>query len=377
MKDERLVRLANTLVNHSLELQKDQAVLITGSVVAKPLMKEIIREVYKVGGKPFLELQDDELTVEIAKSSNEASVEILKGWLEKKIEDVDALIHIRAINNDAEMSEVPSDVMQLHGKVMKPVHDVLTNQRNWVLLDYPTSAGAQKAKMGTERYEDYVFEVCGIDYEMLAERQKALQNLMERTEKVRIVAPNTDLTFSIKDIPVVASHGKRNIPDGEIFTAPVKDSVNGTITYNTPCPYRGVTYNNVSLTLKDGKIVDAVADNTEKLNEILDSDEGARYIGEFAIGMNPLINTPVGNILFDEKINGSIHFTPGLAYDSADNGNRSMVHWDMVLILREEYGGGELYFDNQLIQKDGLFVLDELKPLNPDQLLEKEEKLHI
>ncbi len=377
MRDERLVRLANTLVNHSLELKKDQVVLITGSIVAKPLMKEIIREVYKVGGKPFIELQDDELNVEIAKSSTESSIQISKGWLEKKIEDIDALIHIRAVDNDAELSEVPTDIMQLNGKVMKPVYDVLTNQRNWVLLDYPTSAAAQKAKMGSERFEDYVFEVCGIDYELLADRQKALQDLMERTEKVRIVAPNTDLTFSIKDISIVASHGKRNIPDGEIFTAPVKDSVNGTITYNTPCPYRGVTFNNVSLTFKDGKIVDASSDNTEKLNETLDSDEGARYIGEFAIGLNPLIDTPVGNILFDEKINGSIHFTPGSAYESADNGNRSMVHWDMVLILRNEFGGGELYFDDQLVQKDGLFVLDELKPLNPEQLLEKEENVHV
>lgn len=377
MRDERLVKLANTLVNHSIELKENEKVMITGSVTAKPLMKEIIREVKRVGGLPFLELRDDELMVELVKDSSEKSAEIQRDWLARKLEDLDAFIFVRANENDAEMSGVPSETLQQYGKIIREVNTRIMNERKWVLLNYPTPAAAQKAKMGTEQYEDYLLEVCSVDYENLAEKQKPLVELLGRTDKVRLVAPNTDLTFSIKDIPVIASHGKRNIPDGEVFTSPVKDSVNGTISFNTPCPYRGVTFNNVSLTFKDGKIVDATSDNTEKLNEILDSDEGARYIGEFAIGLNPLINDPVGDILFDEKINGSIHFTPGQAYEDADNGNRSMVHWDMVLIMKEAFGGGEIYFDDQLIQKNGIFQPTELQGLNPDQLLKKEEEVTV
>ncbi|TLS36051.1 aminopeptidase [Pseudalkalibacillus caeni] len=371
MKDVRLVQLAKTLVNHSIELQETEKVMISGSNIAKPLIKEVIREVYRVGGVPFLDLREEDMMVEIAKKATRDQLEVEKGWYAKKVEDVDAFIHIRAEENDAEMSDIPSEVLQMAGEVMQEVDQVMINQRKWVLINYPTPAAAQKARMSSEKFEDYLLEVCSLDYKKLAEAQKALQELMENTDKVRIVAPDTDLSFSIKDIPKVASHGKRNVPDGEIFTSPVKESVNGTISFNTPCPYRGVTFNNVSLTFKDGKIVDAVADETEKINEIFDLDEGARYIGEFAIGLNPLINKPMGEILFDEKINGSIHFTPGQAYENADNGNRSMVHWDMVLILREEYGGGELYFDDQLVQKNGKFVIDSLKQLNPEEFLKE------
>jgi aminopeptidase len=155
------------------------------------------------------------------------------------------------------------------------------------------------------------------------------------------------------------------VPDGEVYTAPVKNSVNGKITYNTPSPYQGIFHQQVSFTFKDGKIIEATSDQTDKLNEVLDTDEGARYIGEFALGLNPAIKEPMGNILFDEKIRGSLHFTPGDSYDETENGNSSSVHWDLVLIQRPEYGGGEIYFDDVLIRKDGIFVINELKGLNP------------
>jgi aminopeptidase len=166
-------------------------------------------------------------------------------------------------------------------------------------------------------------------------------------------------------MPIIPCTGECNIPDGEIFTAPIKNSVNGKITYNTPSPYHGNIYNHVSLEFKDGKIVNATCDEgDDKINEIFDTDEGSRYIGEFAIGLNPKILKPVGDILFDEKIIGSIHFTPGMAYKEAYNGNDSDIHWDLVLIEREEYGGGKLYFDDKLVRENGKFVLDELKHLN-------------
>jgi len=195
-----------------------------------------------------------------------------------------------------------------------------------------------------------------------------LVTLMEKTDRVRIIGPGTDLTFSIKNIPAIKCSGLRNIPDGEVYTAPVKTSINGSLTYNTPAVYQGVTYENIHLEFSQGKIVKATANQTEKINKVLDTDEGARYIGEFAIGLNPHISIPMKDTLFDEKIKGSFHFTPGNAYDHAFNGNKSAIHWDLVCIQTPEYGGGEIWFDDVLIRKDGIFVIPELQGLNPENL---------
>ena len=216
---------------------------------------------------------------------------------------------------------------------------------------------------------DFFFQVCTFDYKKMKKGMLRLENLMSKTDKVEIKGSGVDLSFSIKGIGAVACGGSKNIPDGEVFSCPVKNSVEGTISYNAPTVYRGISFDNIALTFKKGKIVDARANNTKALNEILDSDRGARFIGEFAIGFNPLIKEPMRDILFDEKISGSFHFTPGQAYEEADNGNRSQVHWDMVHIQRPEYGGGSIYFDGKLIRKDGLFVKKDLLCLNPDQLL--------
>jgi aminopeptidase len=241
-------------------------------------------------------------------------------------------------------------------------------KKKWCGLRAPNESMAQDAGMSTEQFEDFYFDVCTLDYEKMSRAMDPLVALMEKTDRVQIKGPGTDLTFSIKDIPVVKCDGKYNVPDGEVFTAPVRDSVNGTIQFNTPSSYMGYTYDNIVLTFRDGKIVEATANNTERINQLLDSDEGARYIGEFAIGFHPHILHPMKDTLFDEKIAGSLHFTPGQAYEIADNGNRSAVHWDMVLIQRPEYGGGEIYFDGELVRKDGLFVVEDLVGLNPDRL---------
>jgi aminopeptidase len=222
--------------------------------------------------------------------------------------------------------------------------------------------------MSTEAFENLYFNVCNLDYSKMEKAMTPLVELMERTDKVRIVAPNTDLTFSIKGIPAIKCAGDCNIPDGEVYTAPVKDSVNGRISYNVPSTENGIRFTDISLLFKDGKIIEATSNNTKAINEIFDTDEGARYVGEFAIGFNPFVHSPMCDILFDEKIAGSIHFTPGMCYEDAPNGNKSAIHWDLVLIMRPEYGGGEIWFDDKLIRKDGLFVVDELKCLNPENL---------
>jgi aminopeptidase len=237
-------------------------------------------------------------------------------------------------------------------------------------MRWPSSSMAQQATMSTAAFEDFYFRVCTLDYGKMAEAVKPLVDLMNRTDRVHITGPGTDFSFSIKDIGCVPCCGEANIPDGECFSAPVKDSVNGVVQFNTASLYQGTEFNNIRYVIKDGRIEEATAGaQTQKLNEILDTDAGARYFGEWSLGFNPHVLHPMKDTLFDEKIAGSFHFTPGNAYDPpGGNGNTSSIHWDTVLIQRPEYGGGEIFFDGQLIRKDGLFVLPELLDLNPDRL---------
>jgi aminopeptidase len=223
---------------------------------------------------------------------------------------------------------------------------------------------AQLAGMSTEAFEDFYFDVCTLDYRKLQPGMKALKRLMEKTDRVQIKALGTDLSFSIKGIPAVICGGDRNIPDGEVFSCPVKDSVEGHVTFNAPSIYQGIAFDGIRLEFKRGKIVAATSNETQKLNKILDSDPGARFVGEFSLGFNPRVFEPMRDILFDEKIAGSFHLTPGQAYEEADNGNRSQVHWDMVSIQRPDYGGGEIYFDGKLIRKNGEFLPNQLQSLN-------------
>jgi len=261
--------------------------------------------------------------------------------------------------------------MKLVAKKMRPVTDWRVKKTKWVVLRWPSPSMAQLAGMSTEAFEDFYFDVCTLDYRKLAPGMKALKALMDKTDRVEIKGPGTDLRFSIKGIGAVICGGDRNIPDGEVFSCPVKDSVQGHVLFNAPTIYQGTGFDNIRLEFKDGKIVKATGNNTEKLNKILDSDPGARYIGEFSLGFNPYVLHPMRDILFDEKIAGSFHFTPGQAYEDADNGNRSQVHWDMVNIQRPDYGGGEVWFDGKLIRRDGEFVPANLRSLNRGRFVKR------
>lgn len=268
----------------------------------------------------------------------------------------------------ATISDVPSAKLNLYSKTLRPVLDYRVNKTKWVVLRYPNNAMAQLANTSLEAFEDFYYDVCTLDYKKMSEAMTPLVDLMNRTDKVRVTGKNTDITFSIKDIPAIKCDGERNIPDGEVYTAPVRESMNGIISYNTPSEEQGFTYENIVFEIKDGKIINATANNNERINELLDTDDSARYFGEFAIGVNPYILHPMKDTLFDEKISGSIHLTPGASYEDAFNGNKSAIHWDLVFIQRPEYGGGEIWFDDVLIRKDGLFVLPELQGLNPENL---------
>lgn len=370
MRDPRIQKLAENLVGYSVNVQPGENVLVEMIGNERDLLIAIIEEVGKKGGNAFVELTDRTVQRSLFKYASE---EQMKTWAEidlNRMKQMDCYIGIRAGTNVNELSDVPEDKMKLYNSLYShPVHsEQRVKHTKWVVLRYPNASMAQLANTSTEAFENFYFDVCNLDYAKMDRAQDALADLMKRTDKVRITGPGTDLSFSIKGIGAIKCSGERNIPDGEVYTAPVRDSVNGTISYNTPTLYNGITFENMKFRFENGKIVEATSNDTENLNKILDTDGGSRYIGEFAIGFNPYILHPMKDILFDEKIAGSLHFTPGQAYEEAFNGNKSSIHWDLVLIQRPEYGGGEIYFDDVLIRKDGIFVLPELEGLNPENL---------
>lgn len=371
MTDPRLDQLARTIIHYSVDLQPGERILIECIGPATQLAAALVRQAYAAGGQPFLTLKDPGLERELLLHAAEEQVKAMAAWEIARMEKMQAYVGLRAPENANEQADVPPDKSALwRTHFWKPVHtDLRVPRTKWCVLRYPTPAMAQAAGMSTATFEEFYFNVCTLDYSRMSEAMDALVGLMERTDQVRLVGPGeTDLTFSIRGIPAIKCAGERNIPDGEVFTAPVRDSVNGVITYNTPATYQGVRFENIRLTFKNGRIVDARANDPVRLNRIFDTDEGARYVGEFSLGVNPHILHPMNEALFDEKISGSIHLTPGSSYDEAFNGNRSAVHWDLVLIQRPDYGGGEIWFDGRLIRKDGRFVVPELEPLNPENL---------
>lgn len=370
--DDRIRTLAGNLVNYSCQVKPGDKVYVhyTGEST-RPLAKELVKAVYEAGGLPFVHYTDPQLQrLQIMECTKE-QMELMAQVDSLEMSNMDCYIAVRGSDNVSELSDVPAERMAVYEKYyVTPVHHgIRVPKTRWVVLRYPNDAMAQLSGTSTEAFEDFYFQVCNLDYSRMEKAMEPLVELMNRTDKVRLKGPGTDLTFSIKDIPAIPCAGKMNIPDGEVYTAPVRDSINGTLSYNTPSVFQGFTYENICLTFENGKIVKAAANDTQRINQVFDTDAGARYVGEFAIGVNPYILHPMKDTLFDEKIMGSIHFTPGNCYEDAPNGNASAIHWDLVLIQRPEYGGGEIYFDDVLIRRDGRFVLPELQCLNPENLI--------
>ncbi|MCQ2386838.1 MAG: aminopeptidase [Clostridia bacterium] len=370
MVDERIKKLASGLVNYSCNLKKGEKILIEAKGVDYMLVNEIIKEVYKVGAYPFVEIFDNRVSRELLLGETEELAKLKAKYDSFRMQEMDAYIGIRGGNNSMENSDIPEDKLAIESALYSlPVHHELrVKKTKWVILRYPNEGMAQSANMSTDAFEEFYFNVCNLDYFKMDKAMDALAKRLNKADKVRIIAKDTDISFSIKGIGSKKCSGEHNIPDGEIYTAPVKDSVNGVITYNAPSIQGGFKYENVSLTFKDGKIIKATGNDEKKINAIFDTDEGARYVGEFSFGINPYIKNPMGDILFDEKIAGSIHFTPGACYDDCYNGNTSAIHWDLVQIQTKEYGGGEIYLDGELIRKDGRFIPSDLLCLNPENL---------
>ncbi len=366
MKDKRLSVLAKNLVGYSCGVKRGDKVLIESKgAKTSPLVEEIIAEVAKAGGLPFWYYNDEHVERRWIIGASEQQVKDFGKMHLRMMKDMTCYISVRGADNSYTLADVPSQRMNWYRKhYYKPVHlDQRVKKTRWVVLRYPNEAMSQLAETSREAFEDFYFSVCNIDYAKMSRAMDPLAKLMKKTDKVRLVGPGTDLTFSIKGIPPVKCDGHRNIPDGEVYTAPRRKSVNGVIAYNTPSMNESVLYEGIRFEFKDGKIIKAECSggNTAKLNKVLDTDAGSRYIGEFALGIHPNIQRPMRDTLFDEKIFGSIHLTPGQCYDEAPNGNKSAIHWDLVLIQTKEWGGGEVYFDDVLIRKDGIFIHPALK----------------
>ena len=370
MFDERMKKLAKNLVRYSCDVQPGENVLIEMTGEHPEILSLLIREIYEAKGNPFIKLHNQEIEREWLMYVSEKQLQIAAEVDEKLMDQMQAYIGLRGGENASEFSDVPSESMKRYNQIYwEPVHGAIrVKKTKWVVLRYPTPSMAQAAGMSTRTFEDYYFNVCNLDYSRMDKAMDPLKELMEKTDRVHIIGKDTDLRFSIKGIPAIKCSGKLNIPDGEIFTAPVKYSINGHITYNTPSLEQGFTYERIHFRFENGKIVEAHSNDDVRINQLLDTDPGARYVGEFAIGVNPYITTAMKDTLFDEKISGSFHFTPGRCYDEAPNGNESAVHWDLVMIQTKDYGGGEMYFDDVLVRKDGLFVLEPLRCLNPEAL---------
>ncbi|MGD0389040.1 MAG: aminopeptidase [Tepidisphaeraceae bacterium] len=371
MLDPRIDKLAKMLVNYSCALKKGEKILVEAIDVPHEFSAALIRHATEAGGHPLVMLKSNQINRALMQVGRKEQWDLIARVERLQMQNVQCYIGARGSPNVSELSDVSADMQKLYeSTVWEKVHrDVRINKTRWCVLRWPTPSMAQMAEMSTEAFEDFYFNVCTLDYAKMSRAMQPLKKLMERTDVVRLKGPaDTDLAFSIKDIPAICCDGRVNIPDGEVFTAPVKTSANGIIRFNCPTIYRGVTHNDVRLVFRNGKIVEASSTDTKKLNEVFDTDPGARYVGEFAVGFNPHVVKPMKDILFDEKIAGSIHFTPGACYDDASNGNKSAIHWDLVMRQTPEVGGGEMWFDGKLIRKNGQFVVNELKGLNPEHL---------
>jgi aminopeptidase len=368
MSDPRFRKLATLLAQYSTELKRGDCVFLDMIDVPDAFSIELIRAARAAGAIPIVEARHTRLNREMLRETDPEHAALVRDLELFRMKKMQAYIAVRGSSNANENADVPGDRMALYSRITRPVLNYRVNKTRWCVLRWPTPSMAQAAGMSTEAFEDLYFSVCTMDYRKMAKAMVPLERRMKRADHVRIKGPGTELTFSIKGIGAKMCRGDRNIPDGEVFSCPVKNSINGHIQFNTPTLYSGTKFENVRLEFRNGKIVDGTSSNTKRLNEILDTDAGARYTGEFSLGFNPYILNPMCDILFDEKIAGSLHLTPGQAYEECDNGNRSAVHWDMVLIQRPEWGGGEVWFDGELIRKDGVFLPKDLKPLNPASL---------
>ncbi len=359
-------QLAKKLLTHSAELQSGENIMLQLiGLNGIGLIRALADEARKRHAHPFIRIEDAETNRILLEHGdehfwqNQAEADQLP--LMKKM---DAFIGVRAAENIYENSGVSKEQNRAYSqKFLTPVHfEERVNHTKWTVLRYPSAAFAMNARMPTEKFREFYYNACLFDYNKLEQAMKPLEEMLRKTDQIHLKGEGTDIRFSVKGQNWIPCFGKRNIPDGELFSSPILDSVNGHITY-APSVYQGKPFEYVRLEVNDGVVTGFDSSNNTALEEILDTDEGARRFGEFSFGLNPVIKEPMYDILFDEKIYGSNHLTLGKDYEIAPNGNDSNIHWDLVCI------GADVYFDGELVRKGREFVKDELKGLNPESLL--------
>ncbi len=372
MDSAALQRLAQQFMVNAVRTQPGDHIWVEyRGPKAQVLAEACAAKVEEIGGHPFLV---DTGAAAVNSAVGRLSAEDIAALGAEKLTRMRTMQGYIRVDDDADQAKITlsADQMARYKKALQAVNDYRVNHTRWLVTAAPTEELAAACGMRFADFEAFYCDVCLIEYGKMTEAVKPLEKLMTEGRTVRIYSPSqdTDLSFSIEGIPAIPCTGRLNIPDGECFTAPVKDSIQGTIRFG-PSVYDGQKFASIRLTFRDGRIEEAQAENAERtamLNRMLDTDQGARYVGEFSINFNPFIRHPTGSILFDEKIDGGIHMAMGNCYDQAPNGNKSAVHWDMVHIQRPDYGGGELYIDGRLIRRDGIFVVPELFALNPENL---------
>lgn len=372
MDELMLENIAKNIIDNSITLDKGENILIElYGINGKPLAETTMRYAASIGANVFFNIIDYDLIKVILNSANEDYMKSYAKFDLERMKKMNAYLAIKSPDNPDILKNVKPENMMLYNKLYTlPVHiEERAKNTKWCLINYPNEYMAKRSNMSLDEYTSLYYKVCTLDYNKLSSAMDNLISLMKKTDKVKIIGIGTDIEFSIKDIKVEKYFGTYNLPDGEVATAPVKNSLNGYITYNTESVYNGIVFENIKLIFKDGKIIDCDCNNKEALENILNTDEGARYVGEFALGLNPYITHTMSDVLFDEKVYGSFHLTPGTSMEEFDNTNRSAIHWDLVCIQTPEYGGGEIYFDDILIRKDGKFVLPELQCLNKENLI--------
>lgn len=363
-------KLAERIVNYSIHVKPEEKVLVQYSDCDDEFLECLQKEILKARAYPFFKcinraLHKNELII-----GNQKLFELKTKYDEVLYRDMDCIILIGGSNNIYDYANVNTKIKEIYDKIYTQcIHFDIRIKKRWVLLRYPSASFAQLAEMGTKEFEQYFFDVCSLDYEKMDKACVALKKLMERSDRVKIVAPGTHLEFSIKGLPAIICSGQCNLPDGEVYTAPVKDSINGEITFNVPAMQGGLKFENIHLTFKNGKVVNFDCNNNKEFEKILNLDDGSRYVGEFSFGINPYVTKSINDILFDEKMCGSLHMALGCSYDDCNNTNKSVLHWDLILNQTPEYGGGEIWLDGVKVRENGKFILPELVALNPENLV--------
>jgi len=374
MEFDRLNQLTDRMANYSLKLKRGERCLIAAGHSAMPLARAFAEECLKVGAIPIVYFMDEELTrlflaslpQDDDKTLNEAIATCVDP-MNLMMDGVEAVAVIRSKETDTPYAGATGKTLLAYQNKFGRLFHRFTNEKKWVVLDWPTPLQAEKAGMSYEQFYKFVMDISLVDYAAMYQAALPAKAILDAADRVHVKGPGTDLRFSKKGINTVIGAAANSYPDGELYTAPVRDSVEGQVTFTVPSIYMGQTFEGIHLEFEKGKIIRATCrkgDGTA-LNAIFQTDEGASYIGEFALGINPNVRQAMNDIHYDEKIAGSFHFTPGNCYNDAYNGNRSSIHWDQVCMQDPAHGGGEIWLDGRLLRKDGIFVMDEFKALNP------------